>query len=134
MKANRPAFASLALVFAVALIGPPTLAGQETEWAVGSWEGTLAAGPQTLQLIYHVVPADGGGLTGTMDVPAQGATGIPLTTVTVEGQSLTMTFPVPGGGSYEGTLGDSGTLSGTFTQGPASFPLELIRVNESKER
>lgn len=76
-------------------------------------------------LAIAVALDDEGGLTGTMDVPGQGPTGIPLTTVTVEGQTLTMTFPVPGSGTYEGTVDDSGVISGTFTQRPAAFPLEL---------
>lgn len=118
----------LALTLILTLTVTVPLAGQASDdWAVGSWEGTLEAGPQTLQIIYHVDRTDDGDLTGTMDVPAQGATGIPLTTVTVEGQTLTMTFPVPGGGTYEGTLGESGVIAGTFTQGPASFPMELAR-------
>lgn len=128
MYAHHRGFAFFALGIALALPTTTPVAGQETdEWAVGSWEGTLAAGPQTLQIIYHVARDDEGALTGTMDVPAQGATGIPLSTVTVEGQTLTMTFPVPGGGTYEGTIDDSGVISGTFTQGPASFPMELAR-------
>ncbi|NNF13151.1 MAG: hypothetical protein HKN72_08005 [Gemmatimonadetes bacterium] len=128
MKEFVRGIAPIGLTLAMALAGAPTLAAQEADaWAVGSWEGTLEAGPQTLQIIYHVTRGDDGGLTGTMDVPAQGASGIPLTTVTVEGQTLTMTFPVPGGGTYEGAIDDSGVISGTFTQGPASFPMELAR-------
>ncbi|NNF29472.1 MAG: hypothetical protein HKN73_19760 [Gemmatimonadetes bacterium] len=128
MYARHRGFAVLALGIALAVSTTTPLTAQESDdWAVGSWEGTLEAGPQTLQIIYHVALDDAGGLTGTMDVPAQGATGIPLTTVTVEGQTLTMTFPVPGGGTYEGTMDDSGMISGTFTQGPASFPMELTR-------
>lgn len=102
-------------------------AQDSADWAVGSWEGMLEAGPQTLQIIYHVTLGDDGTLTGSMDVPAQGAAGIPLTTVTVDGSTLTITFPVPGGGTYEGVLNDAGVIEGTFTQGPASFPMELAR-------
>ena len=104
----------------------PTASAAQDEWAVGTWQGSLVAGPQTLEIVFHVTRGDDGALTGTMDVPTQGAAGIPLTTVVVEGESLTMTFPVPGGGSYEGTL-DGEAIAGTFTQGPASFPMSLER-------
>ena len=63
-----------------------------------------------------------------MDVPAQGVTGIPLTTVDVEDGTITLTFPVPGGGSYEGTVDDGGAMvTGTFTQAGQSFPMNLER-------
>ncbi len=117
--------------------GPLTLAAfalgsapaqAQSEDAVGSWRGTLVAGPQELEIVFHLTTAEDGSLTGTMDVPTQGATGIPLTTVSIEGSSVNWTFPVPGGGSYEGTVDDSGDhISGTFTQAGQGFPMDLER-------
>lgn len=115
------------LVVAGFALGPAPAHAQDDPAAVGSWSGTLVAGPQRLEIIFHVTASDDG-LTGTMDVPAQGATGIPLTTVTFIDGLLTMTFPVPGGGEYEGTLGESGNeISGTFTQAGQAFPMDLTR-------
>lgn len=115
------------LVAAAFALGAPPMHAQDGPSAVGSWSGTLVAGPQQLEIIFHVTAADDG-LTGTMDVPAQGATGIPLTTVTFTDGTLVMTFPVPGGGRYEGTVDDSGdTMSGTFTQGGQPFPMDITR-------
>jgi len=98
----------------------------------GTWEGTLDAGTAQLRLVLHLSRGDGGTLTGTMDSPDQGATGIPLTTV--EGDEERLTFAVQAlGASYEGVLGPDGTVSGTFTQGPVSLPLMLRRVESPTE-
>lgn len=115
------------LVAAAFALGAPPVQAQDDPSAVGSWSGTLVAGPQQIEIIFHVAAADDG-LTGTMDVPAQGATGIPLTTVTFTDGTLVMTFPVPGGGRYEGTVDGSGdTIAGTFTQGGQPFPMSITR-------
>lgn len=126
MKMRVMMASSLAVASLVLGAGPAT--AQSDHPAVGRWSGTLVAGPQQLEIVYHVSEADDGSLTGTMDVPTQGATGIPLTTVTFEGGTLNMTFAVPGGGAYEGTLDESGdALTGTFTQAGQSFPMNLER-------
>ena len=110
-------------------LGPAGATGQDAGVA-GVWEGTLVAGPQRLQIIFRLEGQEGGGLGGTMDVPAQGATGIPLTTVTFEGRSLSLAFPVPGGGAYEGVLSDDGNrFTGAFRQAGQDFPMELTRAD-----
>ena len=123
-----PVVLMLALFFVAAV---PIAAQSGDDWVLGNWKGTLMAGSQELQILYHITRGDDGTLTGTMDVPTQGAIGMPLSTVVVDGQTVTMTFPVPGGGTYEGTLTESGEdIVGTFSQGPASFPMELSRSAE----
>jgi len=117
------------VVLALGAVGPATAEAQvDDEWALGTWSGMLEAGPQSLEIVYHITEAAQGTLTGSMDVPAQGATGIPLTTVDVEDRKITITFPVPGGGTYEGTVEDGGAMvTGTFTQAGQSFPMNLER-------
>ena len=126
--------ACLAAVMAVSMPGP--LAGQNApDWAPGTWAGTLDAGEQSIRIVYDISRGEDGTLRGSMAVPTQGASDIPLNELGVEGRTLRMTFPVPGGGSYEGELGASGTeIRGTFTQGPRSFPLDLERVSGEGER
>ncbi len=126
MKTRALALPTLAL--ALTVVGGGPAAAQSDNPAVGRWAGTLVAGPQQLEIVYNITEAEDGSLTGTMDVPAQGATGIPLTTVTFEDGTLAMTFAVPGGGAYEGTIDDSGdALTGTFTQAGSSSPMNLER-------
>ena len=115
-------------------MGPSGASAQDSS-VVGTWRGTLVAGPQQLDIVFHLDVTDEGTLSGSMDVPAQGATGIPLTTVSVEDGTLRLTFPVPGGGAYEGTLSADGrTVSGTFTQAGQPFPMELSRSDRAPSR
>jgi uncharacterized protein len=116
-----------ALVIAGGAAGPMDVQAQAgDEWAVSSWGGTLMAGAQEIPMVFHVTRAEDGSLTGTLDV--QGVS-LPLTTVTATESLLTMTFPVPGGGTYEGPADASGdALEGTFTQAGQSFPMKLERT------
>ena len=125
---TTPRFVRPQLILAALAIGALPLSAQVDEPAVGRWSGTLVAGPQELEIVFNVSRADDGSLTGTMDVPTQGATGIPLSTVSFTDGTLSMTFAVPGGGSYEGTLDESGEgMTGTFTQAGQAFPMNLSR-------
>jgi isocitrate dehydrogenase len=49
----------------------------------------VEAGGTKLRIVFHITNTEEG-LTATMDSPDQGANGIPVTTVTRNGQSLTM--------------------------------------------
>ena len=120
------------LVLAVSLGLSPLLevSGQDldVEALIGSWEGKLeAAGGITV--VFHVEHGEDGGLTGTMDSPDQGATGIPLSSVTFDDGTLTLVASsVPGTPTFQATRYDGGTtLSGTFSQGGAQVPLELTK-------
>jgi len=90
----------------------------------GAWSGTLDAGALKLRIGLNVKSEDGK-LSATLDSPDQGALGIPLDSVTVDGnrirfskQSLTL--------SYEGVLGD-GRIDGTLTQAGQKLPLAFER-------
>lgn len=122
------------LAMVLLLAGSTSVSAQDAPPVLGRWAGTLVAGPQQLEIVYHIAAAEDGSLTGTMDVPTQGAIGIPLTTVTFDDGALNMTFAVPGGGAYEGRLDESGdTLAGTFTQAGQSFPMNLERQEGAAE-
>lgn len=130
------AIAAAGLVVVASATVPGELAGQEaSRWAVGTWAGTLEVGSQQLQIVYEISRSQDGAFTGTMAVPAQGATDILLEDLSVIGRKLSMSFPVPGGGSFAGELAASGgQIHGTFTQGARSFPLDLERVEEDAAR
>jgi dipeptidyl aminopeptidase/acylaminoacyl peptidase len=90
----------------------------------GDWKGTLNVQGMELELIFHLLE-DGGVYSATLDVPLQGAAGIPVETVGWEDNRLSMVLPQLQA-SYRGTLaGDM--LEGTFEQGDMSFPLNLSR-------
>ena len=44
----------------------------------GTWKGILNAGNQELEIVFHFNYQENGNSTAKMDVPAQGALGIPV--------------------------------------------------------
>ena len=110
----------------------PVLVAQEDERLVGSWRGGLeVGGGASLTIVFNISQDADGAFTGTMDSPDQGAIGIPLTSVTIEGSSVTVSIQVIQG-TYTGTLSDEGDqLSGTWSQGPASLALTLVKGDPS---
>jgi pimeloyl-ACP methyl ester carboxylesterase len=100
----------------------------------GDWKGTLNAGGTKLDLVLHVSKKDGA-LTATLDSPDQGATGLPIESITVTGKSLQFEMKSLGA-NYEGTFSaDNSQIEGEFSQGGQKFPLTFKRVakNESSE-
>ena len=98
-----------------------------THPAVGTWEGAIEIPGSPLGVIVTLAQ-DGDAWVGGIDIPAQGAAGIPLDPVTVDGDQASFTIAgVPGDPTFAGTVaGDS--LAGTFTQGGQAFPFDLTRA------
>ena len=93
----------------------------------GIWLGSLTAGAVRLRIAFHITATDKG-YSATMDSLDQGAKGLPVASVTLEGAKLTMTMPALGA-KYEGALaGDAASIRGTFQQGGVALPLTLERV------
>lgn len=94
----------------------------------GTWSGTL--GPGTLDLEIHVTlaaDATGAGLTGTIDIPAQGLVAFPLADVVLDGAEIAFAMSgVPGDPDFVGTL-EGDRIEGTFTQGGQPLPFVLER-------
>ncbi len=112
----------LALLFialaAAAQTPPPTVSGV--------WLGTLAAGPQTLRIQFHLQPDITGPGACVLDSIDQGAFGIPCQ-LAVIGNHVDVKVPAVSGG-WSGTLGAGGnSLTGTWSQGGGSLPLNLAR-------
>ena len=93
---------------------------------VGDWQGTLkVSGDVELRLALHVTKGDDG-LTGTLDSIDQGANGIPVNAITLEGSKVTFTVDAAHG-KYEGTVNAGGTaIDGTWSQGQP-LPLAWVR-------
>jgi len=91
----------------------------------GHWEGVI--GPDSLNLGIRVDFEVTGGLSGTIDIPAQGAAGLLLDVRFFEGSELTFAIAgIPGDPTFSGTLVGS-RIEGTFTQAGRSFPFFLTR-------
>ena len=69
---------------------------------MADWKGGIDVGQNSLKLIFHIVNTEDG-LTATLDVPDQGAKGVPVTSITRTGFSLKMDLKGLGGG-FEGKI------------------------------
>lgn len=99
----------------------------------GDWQGTLKAGGGELRLALHVTKGGDGGLKATLDSVDQNAMGIPVSSITLNSSALKFEMQEIGG-SYEGKVSAAGDrITGTWTQGGQSFPLEFARVVASAE-
>jgi len=89
----------------------------------GDWKGALNVQGNSLDLIFHITE-NNGAYTATLDVPAQGAAGIPAEAAFADNK---LTINVAAAGiKYSGALaGDS--IVGTFQQGGMSLPLNLSK-------
>jgi len=95
-------------------IPSPTLAGD--------YSGTF--GPLALKL--HLASAANAAFTGTLDSPSQGANGIPIANIVLQGNSLSFEVPAVHG-TWKGTFNPSTLrLTGTWNQGKPQ-PLEFTR-------
>ncbi|NNK49142.1 MAG: alpha/beta fold hydrolase [Gemmatimonadetes bacterium] len=94
----------------------------------GTWVGTLDAAGQELSLVFHIARGVDGRLSGTMDSPDQGAYGLALSAVEAEDDGSVRFEFAMAGGEYTGRLSAEGdAITGTWSQGGASFPLLLGR-------
>lgn len=92
---------------------------------IGDWKGTLSVQGMSLDIIFHI-SKDGDGFAGTMDVPAQGAMGIPVTTVTFADGEFNLAIEAMAM-SYAGKL-EGSKITGTYKQGGMDLPLVLEKT------
>lgn len=93
--------------------------------------GTLTIGSTDLRVVFHLQRASSGGLSGTMDSPDQGATGIPVGPIDIAADTLRLKVSSIAG-AYAGVFSDStGVLDGVWIQGGRRVPLTLERTKNA---
>jgi hypothetical protein len=109
------------ILILAALLAASCLASAQD--VAGDWQGTLAAGAVQLRLVLHITKKPDGTLSATLDSVDQGANGIPVSSVVLDGSRLTLGVGAVKG-SYEGMVSADGKkISGTWTQGAPLPPL-----------
>ena len=107
--------------------------GANAQTVEGDWQGTIKADDVELRLRLHVTKDEKGALKATFDSIDQGARGLPVSAISFKDPTLNFELKVVGG-SYEGKVNaDHTRISGTWTQGGRSFPLEFTRITVLQE-
>jgi pimeloyl-ACP methyl ester carboxylesterase len=92
----------------------------------GNWQGTLVAPGTKLKVILNLSQDVGGPLTGTLDLPDEGAIGLPLSQLSYADRILSFDVNVGAASHYEGVVSrDATEVVGYFSQGPAPVLLSF---------
>lgn len=94
----------------------------------GRWEGSISLPNAKLEMQVDLEQKDQQ-WSGDITIPAQNAQDLALTAIRVDGVKVSFQIVgVPGTPTFTGTLAADGTkITGDFTQGGQTFPLELRR-------
>lgn len=95
---------------------------------VGDYSGKLTLPGQELELFISIKKADPDGFSASLDVPMQGAKGIPVTVKENSDTLLLLDIPAIAA-SYKARPEGKG-IKGTFSQMGVSLPLELKQIKE----
>lgn len=118
----------VAFTLALCLALPVLAAGP-----AGKWEGAIELPGTELAIDVDLAEGKDGAWTGDITIPAQGARDLALDKIAVKANEVTFVIPgVPGEPTFKGTVSEDGAkLSGTFTQGGASFPFTLKKGKDA---
>jgi hypothetical protein len=95
----------------------------------GAWDGTIEVAGLSLRMRVVFTPS-GDGFSAAIDIPQQGASGLPLRDVRIDGGRVHFELPTAAAAAvFDGTLA-GGAMSGTFTQGAATGTFTLKRATD----
>lgn len=133
MRSHEARVRELALVALLMIAGGTrgVEAQEPPHAAAGRWAGHISLPGGRLEVSITLATDAAGAWMGTADIPAQGARGLPLADISVDGRSVSFRLAVgQGDPTFTGTLSDDGAgIAGTFTQAGASLPFELTRTD-----
>lgn len=96
----------------------------------GNWEGALQVQRTELPAIFHISQDSTGKLTATFDSPKQMAYGLPCSKISIIGDSVVIEMK-GFSAQYAGLLqADNKTITGNWSQGGMSLPLDLKKTND----
>jgi hypothetical protein len=129
VKKHPPLQLCLGLILLIGWAVPAITLAEDTLPIVGNWEGTLDPGAQPKKrLLVHISSAQDGTLSGTIDYPDQGTSGIRITAITYKEPSLHFESNQVQG-LYDGTMSkDKSEITGSWKEAGASLNLILKRT------
>jgi len=122
------------LLAALLLLPASPLRAQTAIDPTGHWEGTLQIKDAMMAIELDLTKNAKGELAGTFGQPAQQVKGLPLSSIAVEGRTVTILLkggPEPT--TFTGTVSADGrTMSGDAAQGGHSIPFTLTRTGDAR--
>ena len=98
-----------------------------------NWQGEVTIGANKLKIGFNINSLPNGKQTCTMDVPEQGAKGIPVEVLKNDNDSLNISIATLNA-AYKGCKISKENIEGIFSQNGASFPLKLNPGTAELER
>lgn len=119
------------VVMAILLCGPVDF--PKPREVAGLWEGALEVGAIKLRLAFAIEKKPDGSLAAKMDSPDQGAKGLPVKSVNVEGDQVTLDLSNIKAEFIGKFSADGAKIAGDWKQSGRTFPLELRKVEKLTE-
>jgi hypothetical protein len=121
---------SQAIVFVASLLfGDSFIHAQVVSDASGHWEGSITMPFGELRFELDLAPDGQGKWSGTLGVPDQKLKGFPLSSVTIDGTTVTFAARGGQGGTFHGTLSADGrSMAGTASSAEGQAPFTLERT------
>ena len=95
----------------------------------GTWQGAIETPGGPLEVTVEL-SQEGQVWQGSIDIPAQGATDLPLERISVEQEVVSFAIAgIPGAPTFQGTLAEE-EITGLYTQSGQEFPFTLTRATE----
>lgn len=121
------------IFFALAIFAWTTISsnvsGTNLSDIAGKWDGSIMLTGTELGISTDFSQDSLGNWAGTIDIPLQGAKGLPLTNISISDLAVAFKISnVPGEPIFDGTIeGGGNVISGDFTQGGQTFKFKLKR-------
>lgn len=123
----------LAAMFCAALIivsQPCNAQTSSSSGLAGNWQGTLTAGPTKVRMALNVKQESTGQFTATLDLPDNGAAGLPVEHVIYADRILSFDVNIGAPSHYEGVVSrDATEVVGSLKQGPNVIPLNFTHTD-----
>src|SRR5262245_35012723 len=111
--------------FAIGVFLIAGAAGAQAPAAQGHGEGSIEGRGEPLAIVVDLGQKDGA-WKGTISIPAQHVTALPLGDIEVKDAAVSFAMKsVPGVPSFRGTVAPTETMSGDFSQAGATLPFSL---------
>jgi hypothetical protein len=130
----RVSIRSVVVTAILVLTATPPGWAQAAPDPTGHWKGAVTAPMGAIEFEIDVSRSAAGSLTATYGQPATGLRGLPLSSITLDGRTLTLVLldGGPGGAIFKGELlADGKSISGDATSPLGSAPFMITRTGDA---